>query len=246
MLDGLLLAWVLLAWGAQAVVPWRLPGEEPGRRRPWAVALLLLLVTGAVAVLAYALRHPDAAVVHGLYPLAASRTGRLLAVLLSALALVDLVAAAAGSRFEPAAWRLAAGFGLIFLLVASWMGELLRIGEGPESGLIPLAILTGLRLLLALAAAETLTTRRRPGRPVFAPFAGAGLALYYLLLPAPLAQALWRQPAIFTLVATAILFLAARWLPPSLRRWTLGAATLLAGIFLAQAALLSQGLGVLQ
>jgi hypothetical protein len=246
LLDGLLLAWVLLAWGAQAVVAWRLPGEEPGRRRLWAVILLPLLATGAVAVLAQALRHPDAAVVHDLYPLAASRTGRLLAVLLSALALVDLVAAAGGSRFEPAAWRLAAGFGLIFLLVASWMGELLRIGEGPEGGLIPLAILTGLRLLLALAAAETLTTRRPPGRPVFAPFAGAGLALYCLLLPAPLAQALWRQPAIFTLVSTAILFLAARWLPPSLRRWTLGAATLLAGIFLAQAARLSQGLGVLQ
>jgi len=242
LLDGLLLAWVLLAWGAQAVVPWRLPRVEAGRRRPWAVALLPLLVTGAIAILFYVLDHPDAAVVHDLYPLAASRTGRLLAVLLPALALVDLVATLGGTRFEPVAWRLVAGFGLTFLLVASWTGELLRIGEGPESGLIPLAILTGLRLLLSLAAAETLA----PGRPVLAPFAGAGLALYVLLLPGPLAQALWRQPVIFTLGAAVLLLLAARWLPASLRRWTLGAATLLAGIFLAQAAQLSQGLAVLQ
>jgi hypothetical protein len=242
MLDGLLLAWVLLAWGAQAVVPWRLPRVDPGRRRPWAVALLPLLATGAIALFIHVLGHPDAAMAHDLYPLAASRTGRLLAVLFPALALADLVAAAGGSRFEPAAWRLAAGFGLTFLLAASWTGELLRIGEGLEGGLIPLALLTGLRLLLSLAAAETLA----PGRPVLSPFAGAGLVLYYLLLPAPLAQALWRQPAIFTLGAAAILFLAARWLPASLRRWTLGAATLLAGIFLAQAAKLSQALAVLR
>ena len=242
MLDGLLLAWVLLAWGAQAVVPWRLPRIEPGRRRPWTVALLPLLVTGAIAILIYTQAHPDAAVVHDLYPLAASRTGRLLAVLLPALALVDLVAIVGGSRFEPAAWRIVAGFGLIFLLAASWAGELLRIGEGPEGTLIPLVILTGLRLLLSLAAAETLA----PGRPRLAPFAGAGLALYDLLLPAQLARALWRSPAAFTLGAAVVLFLAARWLPASLRRVALGAATLLAGLFLAQVAQLSQALAVLQ
>ncbi len=242
MLDGLLLAWVLLAWGAQAVVPWRLPRVDPGRRRPWAVALLPLLATGTLAVFVHVQGHPDAAVVHDLYPLAASRTGRLLAVLLPALVLVDLVAIVGWSRFEPATWRLAAGFGLTFLLAASWTGELLRIGEGPEGGLIPLVLLTGLRLLLALAAAETLA----PGRPVLAPFAGAGLALYDLLLPAQLARALWRSPAVFTLGAAVLLFLAARWLPASLRRVALGAATLLTGLFLAQAAQLSQALAVLQ
>jgi hypothetical protein len=233
---------MLLAWGAQVVVPWRLPKVEPGRRRPWAVALLPLLVTGAIAALVYVQGHPDAAVVQELYPFAASRTGRLLAVLLPALALVDLVAVVGGSRFEPAAWRIVAVFGLIFLLAVSWAGELLRIGEGPEGTLIPVVILTGLRFFLSLAAAETLA----PGRPVLAPFAGAGLALYDLLLPAQLAKALWRSPAAFTLGAAVLLFLAARWLPPSLRRFALGAATLLAGIFLAQAAQLSQTLAVLQ
>ena len=241
LLDGLLLAWMLLGWGAQAVVPWRLPGVDPGRRRPWAVALLPLLVTGALAAFLYIEGHPDAAVVQEIYPFTASRTGRLLAVLLPALSLVDLVAALGGSRFESAAWRLTAVFGLTFLLIASWTGELLRIGEGPEGGLIPVLILTGLRLLLALAAAETLA----PGRPILAPFAGLGLVLYDLLLPSQLAKVLWRSPAAFTLGAAVLLFLAARWLPPSLRRWTLGAATLLAGLFLAQAAQLSQALAVL-
>ena len=249
MVDGLLLGWLLLAWGAQAVVPWRLAASRadltPERRqrvRPWAVALLPLLAAGALAAFAYANRHPDAALAQGLYPLSASRLGLLLAVLLAALALVDLVAAGAGRGFEPAAWRLAAGFGLTFLLAASLAGELLRIGEGPESDLIPLLVLAGLRLLLALAAAETLA----PGRPLLAPFAGIALPLYVLLLPARLARALWGGPAAFTLLAAAVLLLAARWLPASLRRLALGAATLLAGLLLAQAALLSQRLGVLR
>ncbi len=245
MLDGILLGCTLLAWGAQAVVPWRLGNLAPERRqrlRPWAVALLPLLAAGALAAFAYANRHPDAALAQGLYPLSASRTGMLLAVLLAALALVDLVAAGAGRSFEPAAWRLAAGFGLTFLLAASLAGELIRIGEGPESALIPLLVLAGLRLLVALAAAEALA----PGRPLLAPFAGGALPLYVLLLPARLARALWGGPAAFTLGAAAVLFLAARWLPASLRRPTLGAATLLAGLLLAQAALLSQRLGVLR
>jgi hypothetical protein len=224
------------------VVPWRLAGLEPDRRRPWALGLLPLLASGALAAFAYAGRHPDAAVEQALYPLRASLTGILLAVLLAALALVDLVAAQGWRRFEPAAWRLAAGFGLALLLAASWAGELMRIGEGPESALLPMAVLTVLRLLLALAAAETLA----PGQPVFAPFAGAALPLYVLLLPAQLARALWGSPAAFTLGAAAVLFLAARWLPASLRRWALGAATLLAGLLLAQTALLSQRLAVLR
>ena len=255
LLDGFLLGCILLAWGAQAVVPWRLADcladrladrapERRQRLRPWAAALLPLLAAGALAAFAHANRHPDAALAQALYPVSASRLGMLLAVLLAALALVDLVAAGGARSFEPAAWRLAAGFGLTFLLAASLAGELLRIGEGPESALIPLAILAGLRLLVSLAAAETLAP---PGhRPVFAPFAGGVLPLYVLLLPARLARALWGGPAAFTLGAAAVLFLAARWLPVSLRRLALGAATLLAGLLLAQAGLLSQRLGVLR
>ena len=240
-MDGFLLTVALLAWGAQAVVPWRLTGLDPGRRRGWAVSLLPLLAAGSLAAYAFLQDHPDAAVVQGLYPFATSRTGRLFAILLLAVALSDLLIAAGWRRFEPLAWRLAAGFGLVFLLAASWAGELMRIGEGLSGSPLPVVLLTFLRLLTSLAAGEALA----PGRPAAAPLAGAGLPLYWLLLPAPLAQALARNPAIFTLGAATLLLLAARWLPPSLRRLALGAGVLLAGLFLAQAASLSQGLGTL-
>ncbi|HEX4962945.1 MAG TPA: hypothetical protein VF173_19085 [Thermoanaerobaculia bacterium] len=243
MLDGLLLAGLLFAWGAQALVPWRLASLPPAApwRRPLAATLLPLLALGALAAYSYADRHPDAAIVQALYPLRESRMGVLLAGLLLALAVVDLVATAGWRRFDPVAWRVTAGFGATFLVAASLAGELMRIGEGPESRPLPLALLTLLRLLLALAAAETLA----PGRPFLAPLAAAALPLYVLLLPARLAHTLWGSPAAFTLAAAAILFLAARWLPPSLRRPALGAATLLAGLCLAQVALLSQKLAVL-
>jgi hypothetical protein len=54
--------------------------------------------------------------------------------------------------------------------------------------------------------------------------------------------ALVRTGAPLTAGAAAALFLAARWLPASLRRPALAAATLLAGLFFAQAAALSQDL----
>jgi hypothetical protein len=247
MRDGLLLAWTLFAWGAQALVPWHLAGrfggrffeDNPERRRPWALALLPLLATGFLAALAFAGAHPDAALVKGVYPPAASRTARLLPVLLCALALADLAAAFGWRRIEPMAWRIVAGFGLAFLLAASWAGELIRVGEGPESPAATLAVLTLLRLLLALAAAEALAS----GRPLFAPFAGPGLALYFLLLPSALARALEGRSALYPLSAAAALLLAARWLPASLRRPALAAGVLLAGLFLAQATVVSQGLG---
>jgi hypothetical protein len=114
----------------------------------------------------------------------------------------------------------------------------MRVGEGPPSAPIPLVLLAILRLLLALGAAEVLA----PGRPALAPVAGLALPLYVLLLPAGVAELVWRGHAL-TLAAAAALFLASRWLPATLRRPALAGAALLAGLLLAATADLSQGLG---
>ncbi|MFL6194964.1 MAG: hypothetical protein ACJ75H_12385 [Thermoanaerobaculia bacterium] len=238
MIDGVLFAALLLGWGIQAVAPWRLAGMEPERRRLWVLMLLPLLVVGALAAVQLAQTHPDAAVSQRLYPLLASKPGRALAILFPALALSDIVLAAGWSRLEPAGWRIASGFGLAFLLAASWAGELLRTGEGPESATGPLIALVILRALLSLGVAEALA----PGRPLLATVAGLTLPLYLLLLPGPLAQALIRRNHWLTLAAAALLLLAARWLPARLRRPSLLAAALLAGLFLGEAGNLSQGL----
>jgi hypothetical protein len=236
MLDGLILAFLFLAWGAQAVTPWRLPGVEAERRRLWAYSLLPLLTVSALAAIHFAQTHPDAAVYQGIYPLWLSRLGRILSVLFPALALADLVAMIGWRRLEDAGWRINAGFGLVFLLAASCAGELMRIGEGPESGPVALAFLVVLRTLLALGVAEALA----PGRPVFAVMAGAALPFYYLLLPSGVAAVLWRSGQGITLGAASLLLLAARWLPAGLRRTTLIGAALLIGLLIARAGDLSQ------
>ena len=238
MLDGLILAFLLLAWGAQAAIPWRLADIAAERRRPWAYALLPLLVVSALAALHFARTHPDAAVYQGLYPLWLSRLGRVLSVLFPALALADLVAMIGWRRMEEAGWRIGAGFGLVFLLAASAAGELMRAGEGLESAPAALALLVVLRTLLALGVAEALA----PGRPAFAPLAGAALPFYYLLLPSAVAAVLWRGGQGITLGAASLLLLAARWLPAGLRRIALIGAALLAGLLIARAGDLSQAL----
>jgi hypothetical protein len=246
--DGLLLGWLLLAWGAQAVLPWRLAGLDTGpntgpnteRRRFGALALLPLLLTGALAAFFYALRHPDAAVVQGLFPLGASRAGRALTVLFFALAAADLLLFFTWRRLEASGWRIAAGFGLVFLLTTAWAGELIRTGEGPESAAVPFLALVALRALAAVGAAEALA----PGPPRLAAAAGPGLLLYGLALPAQLAHALGDRGQWLTLAAAALLLLGARWFPLPLRRPALLGATLLAGLYLGEAARLSGGLGV--
>ncbi|MEO6195676.1 MAG: hypothetical protein ABIS20_21860 [Thermoanaerobaculia bacterium] len=239
MTGGLLLAWLLLSWGAQAAVPWRLAAVDPERRRPWVPALLPLLVTGALAAVALVQLQPDAALAQGLYPLGASGLGRGLAVLLPALALADILIAIGWRRMEAAGWKIAAGFGLAFLLAATWAAELMRTGEGPASAPLAFIALVLLRMLLALGTAEALT----PGRPLLAAAAGLALPLYALLLPAPLAHALGAHGQWLTLAAASLLLLGARWLPPTLRRPALLGGTLLAGLYLGQATHLSQGLG---
>jgi hypothetical protein len=241
MTDALLLGWLLLAWGAQAAVPWRLAGfaaAEAGRRRPWALALLPLLVTGALAAFAHLQAHPDAAVVQGLYPFGGSGVIRVLAVLFAALAFADALLAAGWRGLETLGWRIAAGFGLVFLLAAGWAAELMRTGEGPASEPAAFVALVLLRTLVALGAAEAVA----PGRPLLAIAAGLALPLYALLLPAPLAHALAAHGRWLPLAAAALLFLGARAFPPSLRRPALLAAALLAALWLGQAAHLSEQL----
>jgi hypothetical protein len=238
--DGLLLGWLLLAWGAQAVLPWRLAGLDAERRRNGALALPPLFLTGALAAFFYVLRHPDPAVVQRLFPLASSRSGRALMVLFFALMVSDLLLFFTWRRLETAGWRIAAGFGLLFLLAATWAAELMRVGEGPESDVLPFLALVALRTLAALGAAEALA----PGRPLLAAMTGPGLLLYGFLLPAQLAHALGARGQWVTLAAAALLLLGVRWLPANLRRPALLGATLLAGLYFGQAARLSSELGI--
>lgn len=238
MLDGLLTSLFLAAAGAQAVAPWRVALLPNDARRPWGYALLPLLLAAALALLLWVRIHPDAALAVRLVPLAASQAGKVLGILAAALAAADLVALIGWRRMEDAGWRLLAGFGLAALGAACYAAELLRAGEGPASPPAILALAAACRALTALGAGETLA----PGRPLFAVAAGLALPAWFLVVPADLTDTLLRQGAAFPAGAAALLFLAARWLPMRLRRPALAAATLLAGMLFAQAALVSQTL----
>jgi hypothetical protein len=242
MLDGLLLAIFLLAWGAQAVTPWRLagrPAEDVEARRRWAWAVLPLFATGVLAALLWVSSHPDATVAAGLVPLATSRVGRPMAILVAALLAADLVAVMGWRRLEDAGWRILGGFGLAALAAVCLAAELLRAGEGPASPLLVAALAAACRLLVALGAGEAVA----PGRPLLALAAAPALVAWFYVIPADLADLLLRSGAAFTTGAAALLFFAARWLPASLRRPGLVAAALLAGLLFAQAAVLSGTLG---
>ncbi|HEV7517764.1 MAG TPA: hypothetical protein VGR07_15805 [Thermoanaerobaculia bacterium] len=235
-MNGLLVAVILVAWGSQAVAPWRLRRSDSAARRLWGHAALPLLLAGALAGLLYVHDRPDAAIAAGLSPLLANLPGRLLALLLAALLGADLILALGKGRIENLGWPLAASLSLLFLAAAALPGELLRVGEGPR-GPLPLLFAAALcRLLVTLGAGEAVAA----GRPLLAGVAGLALPLYYLCLPTPLKRAIAASGSWLTLGAATVLFLTARWLPASLRRPTVIAAALLAGLFLAQAGDLSQ------
>jgi hypothetical protein len=232
----------LVAWGSHAVVPWRLARGPAARQHAWRLAAPLLLAAG---VLAFALDvglHADRAVAAGLGRLpAGSRLGLELAGCALALAAGDVAIFAARARLEAAAWRLAAGLALPALVVVTWAAELLRAGEGPLAAPPAALAAVACRALAALAAAELLA----PGPPRWAPFAPLALGGYLLALPPLLTRALESQGDLLTLAAAALLLGTARWLPGRWRSIALAAGGLLAGLFFARAAALSEVLSVL-
>jgi hypothetical protein len=255
LLDALCLIAVLMGWGAQAAVPWRLAAALPlmgesgasaaapagaaaGSWRAWRLAAMPLAVAGLVAAAALASRNPDATVAGHLMPLTASTPGRLLAVLVPAMLGAVLVGSLAGRRLDRQGLRLVAAFGAVTLGAAAWAGELLRTGEGPVSPGWRLLLLASCRLVIALAAGEILAS----GRPLWSAAAGVALAVYLPLLPATLRGLLWAEDLQLTCAAAALLLAAARWLPPALRRPALATGVLLAAIVLAQAGRVSQTL----
>jgi hypothetical protein len=232
------LALNLLVWGCHAYLPWRLAtGEERGRRT-WAAASLPALGLSAMATFAFLRFDPDPAVAWALTGFAdGSLAARTIVVGTAGLALADLVLVLGGTRLGAREWRLAGVFGALGLTVQSWGAELLRIGWGPAP--TPAGLLLGilLRLPLALAAAELLTGPPRRWTPA----AGPALAASWLLWPGALRRAMALD--LLTLGAALALLLAARWVPPSLRRVTGVAGLLLAVFFLTRAAAVSAILG---
>jgi len=245
-MGSLLLALILVVWGAQAVAPWRLRrGNSPdpsAARRRWGHAALPLLLAGALAALLYVHDRPDAALGSGLMPILATLPGRLLVLLLAALLVADLILALGKSRIETLGWPLAAVLGLLFLAAASLAGELLRVGETARGPLSLFLAAAACRLLITLAAGEVLAPG--PRRPLLALPAGLALPFYLFCLPRPLQAALAAGGEWITLAAASLLLLLAPWLPASLRRITLIAGVLLAALVLSHAGDLSQTLPV--
>jgi hypothetical protein len=239
MLEPLLAAWILIAWGAQAAAPWRAAALPPQGRSPWALAAVPLLASGALSAFRLLAEHPDAAMARGMGAFRGSPFALATALLFSALLLADLVAWLGGEKLEPAGWRLVALFGAAFLFAASFGGELLRIGETRPGPLWALFGLTACRFLIACGAGEAVA----PGRPALAPFAALALLTYFVLLPQPVAAALLARQGWLPFGTATLLFAAARWLPQRLRRPALAAAALLAGLALTLAAELSRRLG---
>lgn len=232
MIAGLLfLQFVLL--GVQAVAPWRLAAGGEAPRRLWAlVALPLLLLSGILALLHLRLT-PDAALTWGLAWPPRALPAKLLLVLIVAGAGATLVVALGWKQLEPVGFRIAAGLNLLLAAGAAFAGELLRTGQGPASGFTLLTLAAAGRLALTLAAGESVT-----GSPRWlAPIGALLLPLSLFAAPAALRPHLMRDG--LTLLAASLLLLAARFLPPSLRRPAALAGVALGALFLARSAELS-------
>lgn len=237
-LTAAVLAWNLVAFGLHALAPFRLVDADPQRRRLWALAAPVLLGTSAVLTFFAVARRPDEALAWGLTdPLHGSLPARLLAVVLAAVVLTDVLVACGWRRLEPAGWRLAGSLGVVGALAHAFGSELLRIGWGPAAPLPWLAAATLLRLPLSLAAAELALGPPR----LWVPLAGPGLVAATRLWPASARGALGTDT--LTLIAAAVLLVAARFVPPALRRAAGVAGLVLAVLFLARAAEVSRILG---
>ena len=248
-MTALALTFQLLVLGLHVVVPWRLaklpgdlaaslpaalPGDLQGDLTPgtvdckrlWALVATPLLLAAAVAALFTLDARVDAAIAWGLSWPPRSIPALAVGFTAVAVALADLVLLAGFRKLEPAGWRVAAGLALLLLAAASCAGELLRLGRGPAAGLAAILVAALCRVTLALAAGEA------GSGPVrwLTPLAGTALPFTLLGFSAPLRATLGAD--LLTLGAATLLLVAARFLPPSLRRPAALAGVLLAALFL--------------
>lgn len=236
---SLVLALNLVVFGLHVLVPLRLAvAAEDGSKRAWSLAAPAALLTAVlVTALAIAYRPDDAIATVLTFPIRDSIPARLIAVVLSALALVDCGTVFAWRRLEPAAWRVVALFGLLGVAAHAFGSELLRIGWGPGGSATRIVLAALLRLPLALAAAELVLGRPR----WFCPLAAPSLLAAAWIWPGEAKQALGSD--LLTLLAAVALLASARFVSPVLRRLTGTAGLLLAILFLARSAEMSRVLG---
>jgi hypothetical protein len=159
------------------------------------------------------------------------------AVLLLAALASDLLALFLLAKDDSDGRCLAAVMGGAGLAGFAIWGELMRLGEGPGAGIALFWVAVALRAGAALGAGELLL-----GGPRLAPIAALALLAYPLALPPVLRGALERSGDWLTLAAAGSLFLVGRFVRGRLRRVALLFAVLLAAIFFARAADLSQRL----
>lgn len=231
-MTGVLAAFAaLLALGAHTVVPARLADGPAGARRTWVLAALPLLTSALVAVVVWLRIHPDPllGVGWGSDPLT-TLTGRSALLLVTALALADLLALLASRRLEASAWRLLSVFAVPALVAGGLFLEIVRVGHGPRTTAGALALAALCRTAAALGTGEALAPRERP---LWTLPAGLLLPLYPLALPPEVRSLLIAEGGLFPLGAAAVLFLAARWLPARLRRPAVLAAALLTALLFA-------------
>ncbi len=223
----------LLIWGAHGTVPGALIDGDSPHERSWRFRALPLAF-GAIALwLAAQGRVPDAALGAGLGP--GLPTGlAAFAVLLVLGAVLGDVAVLLRSPTGRREWWTAAAVAALGPAGYSLIGELLRLGAPVEPSL-GLLVGAGARMLIALGVGEAFVARR----PRFAPFAAAALAFYCTLLPSNLSAYLLHGIDALTIASAALLFAAARWLPPAPRRIALLAAALLAALLFERVAALS-------
>lgn len=224
----------MVVWGAHATAPVRLPATA---RRTATLVALPIAVASIMAIFAATAQRPDAALTVGLGPgWPTSVEGRVSAVLLAAALASDLLALFLLGQDDRTGRGLAAVMGGGGLVGFAIWGELLRLGEGPGSGMALFWAAVALRAGAALGAGELLLG----GAARLAPIGALALLAYPLALPPVLRDALERSGDWLTLAAAGSLFLVGRFVPGRLRRLALVFAVVLTAIFFARAAHLSQ------
>ena len=234
MLTWAVIAGALLVWGAHGVVPLALGSASSEARRFWRLAALPAALTATLLTIVSLARQPDVALAVGFGPsLPTTWPARVVVAFL----LLGLLGDAALLLREPRTasdWRAAAALGLTGAVGAAALGELTRIAD---QGTFWTTFFAGVacRLVVGLAAGEAFVARRpRWGIP-----AALALATYPFLLPANGGAVFVRSSDMLTLLASAAILAAARFMPQRLRRPALIGAALLAALALTRLQVLS-------